>query len=91
MRSVIEDRPYLREQIKKLIEAASLRDKAMILLMASSGMRRGALPRLRLRDMDRIDKYGLLKFAVYKNELESYITYCTPECAKYIDEYLTLN
>jgi hypothetical protein len=28
MRSVIEDRPYLREQIKKLIEAASLRDKA---------------------------------------------------------------
>jgi integrase len=60
----------------------------MILLMASSGMRRGALPRLRLRDMDRIDKYGLLKFAVYKNELESYITYCTPECAKYIDEYL---
>jgi integrase len=88
MRSVIEDRPYLREQIKKLIEAASLRDKAMILLMASSGMRRGALPRLRVRDMERIDKYGLLKFTVYKNELESYITYCTPECTKYIEEYL---
>jgi len=87
-RNIVEDRPYQREEIKKLIDLAPLRDKAIICLMASSGMRRGALPRLRLRDMNRIDKYGLLKFTVYKNESESYITYYTPECTKIIDEYL---
>lgn|SRR5215467_1447773 len=87
-RSIVEDRPYQREEIKKLIELAPLRDKAIICLLASSGMRRVALPRLRLRDIDRIDKYHLYKFTVYKNESESYITYCTPECTKIIDEYL---
>jgi integrase len=88
-RNVVEDRPYTREQIKKLIDSAgSIRDKAMILLMASSGMRFGAIPHLRLRDMERIDKYGLLKFNVYKKEQESYIAYCTPECTKLIDQYL---
>ncbi len=87
-RSIVEDRPYQREEIKKLIDLAPLRDRAIICLLASSGMRRGALPGLRLRDMNRIDKYNLLKFTVYKNESESYITYCTPECTKLIDEYL---
>jgi integrase len=60
----------------------------MIMLMAASGMRRGALPHLRLKDLTRIDKYGLLKFNVYKKEQESYITYCTPEATILIDQYL---
>ena len=87
-RSIIEDRPYTREQIKKLLDAAPLRDKAMIALMASSGMRRGALPHLRLRDIQKIERYGILKFNVYKKDQESYITYCTPECTQLIDQYL---
>jgi integrase len=87
-RAIVEDRPYQKQEIKKLIELAPLRDKAIICLLASSGMRRGALPRLRLKDIDRIDKYNLLKFTVYKNESESYIAYCTPECMKLIDEYM---
>ena len=87
-RAIVEDKPYTKEQIKKLVEAAPMRDKAMILLMASSGMRRGALSTIRLKDIDRIEKYHILKFRVYTNEQESYVTYCTPECTQYIDEYL---
>ena len=87
-RNVVEDQPYTRDQIKKLVGAAPLRDKAMILLMASSGIRRGAITFLRLKDMERIDKYNLLKFRIYKNEQESYTTYCTPECAEIIDQYM---
>ena len=41
--SVVEDKPYSREQIKILVDAAPLRDKCMILLMCSAGLRRGAL------------------------------------------------
>ncbi|HEY7227804.1 MAG TPA: tyrosine-type recombinase/integrase [Nitrososphaeraceae archaeon] len=87
-RSMVEDKPYTKEQIKKLVEAAPMRDKSMILLMASSGMRRGALATIRLKDIDRIDKYNILKFRVYTNEQESYVTYCTPECTQHIEEYM---
>ena len=87
-RPVVEDKAYTREQIKKLVEVAPLRDKAIILLMASSGMRRGAVPVIRLRDIERVEKYGILKFRVYTNEQENYITYCTPECSRLIDQYL---
>ena len=85
--SVIEDKPYSREQIKTLIDAAPLRDKCIILLMSSAGLRRGALSYLRIRDLQKIDKYQLYRINVYKKEQESYITFCTPECAKYIDQY----
>src|SRR6188472_1129845 len=56
--------------------------------MASAGLRRGAIPPLRLKDLQRIDKFSLYKITVYKKEQEQYITYCTPECARYVDQYL---
>ena len=86
--SIVEDQPYTREQIKTLVDAAPLRDKCIILVMCSAGLRRGALAYLRLRDITKIDKYQLYKINVYKKEQEQYITFCTPECTKYIDQYL---
>ena len=86
--SVIEDRPYNRDQIKTLVDAASLRDKCIILVMCSAGLRRGAVPHLRIRDLEKIDKYGLYRINVYKKEQEQYTTFCTPECASYIEQYL---
>lgn len=82
LRRVIEDVPYTRDQIKILVDNATLRDRCVILLMSSAGLRRGALPSLMLKDLTKIDKYGLYKIIVYKKEQEQYITYCTPECAR---------
>jgi integrase len=87
-RTVTEDRPYNTEEIGKLIANTSFRNKAMILLMASSGMRRGALCGLRIKDMQKIDSYNIFMFTVYHKETESYVTFCTPECRKYIEVYL---
>ena len=42
--NIIEDKPYTRQQIKRLVDTASLRDKCIILVMCSAGLRRGALP-----------------------------------------------
>ncbi|MGA7899170.1 MAG: site-specific integrase, partial [Nitrososphaeraceae archaeon] len=86
--NVIEDKPYSREQIKTLIDAAPLRDKCIILLMSSAGLRRGAIQYLRMRDLTKISKYQLYKVNVYKKEQESYTTFSTPECARFIDQYL---
>jgi site-specific recombinase XerD len=86
--SVTEDRPYTREEIKLLVDRADLRNKAIILLMASSGMRIGAIPILRIKDLEPIDKYSLYQITVYKKSKAKYITFCTPESRKVIDDYI---
>jgi integrase len=88
LRRVVEDVPYIRNQIKALLDRAGLRDRCMILMMASAGLRRGALTGLRLADLQKIEKYNLYRIIVYKREQEQYTTYCTPECTKLIDQYL---
>ena len=88
LRKTVEDLPYTRKQIKALLDQASLRDRCIILLMASAGLRRGAIPPLRLKDLQRMDKFSMYKITVYKKEQEQYVTYCTPECARYVDHYL---
>ena len=67
-------------EITKILEKADLRGKVAILLMASAGLRVGALPSLKIRSLERIDKYQLYKITVYENADEEYFTFCTPEC-----------
>jgi integrase len=85
---VVEDRAYTHEEIKKMVDVADLRDKALLLLMASSGMRLGAIPPLQIKDLTPIADLNLYQIEVYKKYKERYITYCTPECRKAIDDYL---
>src|ERR687898_1751023 len=82
------DRPYTSMEIQKMLEKADERERAVILLMVSTGMRVGALPSLKIRNLERMEKYSLYKITVYENEDEEYITFCTPECARAIDSYL---
>jgi integrase len=86
-RLVVEDKPYSKEQIRQLLDFAGLRMKCMILLMSSAGLRRGAIPTLKIKDLTKIEKYGLYQISVYHNEAENYTTFCTPECAKHLDQY----
>jgi integrase len=86
---VAEDRPYKREEIKKLFDAAhSLRDKAIILLLSSSGIRRGGIIKLQLKHLNKIDKHRIYAIDVYKKAKEQYYTFCTPEARKAIEVYL---
>lgn len=82
------DRPYTHLEIAKMLEKADQRGKVAILLMCSAGLRVGALPTLKIRNLERIDRYQLYKITVYENEDEEYFTYCTPECTSVIDSYL---
>lgn len=60
-----EDRPYTHSEIESLIQSTSPRNRAIILLMASSGLRVGAVPLLRIKDLGPIDKYSIYKISVY--------------------------
>jgi integrase len=83
-----KDRPYTRSEIIKMLEKADQRARVAILLMCSSGIRIGAIPPLKLRNLEKIEKYNIYKIIVYESEDEEYVTYCTPECRKAIDSYI---
>jgi hypothetical protein len=87
---VEEDRPYSREEIKTMFDAAQeIRVKIVISLLTSSGLRYGAIHILKLRDLEKIEKYNLYKITAYRNSKKyNYKTFCTPECASLIDSYL---
>ena len=85
-----KDKAYTHEQIGKLLEIADERMRAVILLLGSTGMRIGAVPSLRLRNLERINigVNDLYKIVVYEGFRQEYFTFCSPECAKALDSYL---
>jgi integrase len=85
-RKVANDRPYSVSEISILLEKVDHRGRIIILLMASSGMREGAIHSLKLSDIERIQ--DIYKITVYKNDPAEYYAFCSPECAKAIDDYL---
>lgn len=87
---VAEDRPYTHSEVQRMISHTSIRNRAIILTLWSSGMRVGAIPPLRLNDLEPIEKYSISKITVYaKSKRSSYRTYCSPECKVAIDQYLS--
>ena len=84
-----EDRPYTHSEIQTLIQKTFPRNRAIILLMTSSGLRVGAVPLLRITDLEPIDNYSIYKINVYtKSKKSRYFTFCSAECRKEIDSYL---
>ena len=87
----VEDRPYSREEIKQIFNAAQdIRVKIIISLLCSAGLRHGVLPNLKLRDLKKIEKYNIYKITAYRKSRKfTYYTFCTPECTTLIDSYLS--
>lgn len=81
-----KDRGYYDTEIRKILEFADQRSKTAFLILASTGMRIGALSTIKISDLERID--DLYKITVYSGDNEEYLTFCTPECTKEIDSYL---
>lgn len=85
------DRAYTVEEIHHIINegCSDLRSKLMVNLMASTGMRVGALYDLRVGDLVKLDKYPLYLIWVYaRSKSDMYYTFATPECTELIDSYL---
>ena len=79
---------YIHEQIQELLKICDIRTRVIVLIFASTGIRIGALPELKYKHLAKIG--GLYQFSIYQNEEEEYITFCTPECATALDNYLVL-
>ena len=80
-----KDRAYTHEEIQKILNVSDLRMKVVIGLMASAGLRIGALTQLRLRNLEKVEQ--CYKVTVYEGTNEQYYSFTTPECASFIDAY----
>ena len=80
------DRGYTHEEIKKVLDFSEQRIKTAFLILASTGMRVGALRSLKVGDLEKIN--DIYKVIVYSGDKEEYFTFTTPECTKEIDTYL---
>lgn len=90
--SKYEYRAYNHDEINKLLSVCDHRGKAIVLLMASTGMRVGGIPDIRLKHLKRWNldhKNYVYQIRVYANSPKyRYNTFTTPEAAKAIDGYL---
>jgi site-specific recombinase XerD len=81
---------YSKEQLQRLMEVATERERIAFLLMLSAGLRIGTLPDLKVGDLTKMNGEGLYKIRVYSGTSSEYITFCSPECSTAIDSYLEL-
>ena len=84
----IKDRAYTVDEIKKIVDACDLKYKIIVTMMASTGCRIGAISNIKISDLIYIKKEKLHQIFFYTNTKEEYYSFCTPECSKYIMEYL---
>ena len=87
------DRDYKVEEIQKMISdgcAGRRREKAIILLLTSTGMRIGGIHTLKYIDLtSKLTPQGkVYQVEVYSASSQHYFCYCNVETAKAIDEYL---
>ena len=56
---VVEDRAYTHGELKRMIDIANLRDKAILLTMAGSGMRVDAIHPIKMKDLTPVEYNGI--------------------------------
>src|SRR5947209_7155085 len=85
----IENRGNTSEEISKMLEVGDERVRAIILFLASTGVRIRAIIELKIEDLVSIPDYDLYQVKVYSESKERYLTFTTPEAAKAIKVYLS--
>jgi hypothetical protein len=85
------DRIPTVNEIQEIVEAADLRGKALTLVLASSGVREGAIECFRVKDYTTIEQEEKLvagRLVVYNGDPERYTTFITSEACHVLDKYL---
>jgi integrase len=81
-------RAYTREEIAKLLSEADLRDRCLILLMSSTGIRVGAIRDLRIKHLKKLQENNIGILSIYPQSKNSrYQALLTPECMAALEEY----
>jgi len=80
--------PWTTKDIQKMLEVATdVRSRALIHLVASSGVRIGAIQYMKLKHLEDMQN-GCKSVLVYADDPEEYYTFLTPEASSVLDRYL---
>jgi len=96
LRSTYRDRAPTQEEIQELIEIAPVREKAMIAMLATSGIRIGTLVKLRYKhvredlESDKIPVHIHVPAELTKGKYGDYYTFINDEAASYLKTYLEI-
>lgn len=80
------DRAPTLEELRRALTHATLREKVVLLFMASSGVRVGAWKWLRVGDV--VKRESIASVRVYRGEPEEYTTFISPEASEALQAYL---
>ena len=81
------DKAYTTEDVKLLLDQTkTLKFKALIYLLSSSGVRAGAVHELQVKDLKDMTN-GCKALTVYPNTKDEYHTFISPECVQALDIY----
>ena len=81
-------RMWTTEDIRIMLSSVrDLRQKALIHFLAASGVRRGAIPELKLRHLQEMPD-GCRSVLVYEGSLEEYTTFIHPEAVFWLEKYI---
>ncbi len=87
-----QDRAISADEIRQLLKAADHRGKALVLLLASSGVRIGAIPYIKLKHLKESKDKGKViaaSLVVYpESKKDRYSTFITPECFEAVQDYI---
>jgi len=79
---------YSTDDIRKILDIVKLaKHRALIHVLASSGIRAGAITELRLMDLKEMP-HGCKAMTVYANTKDEYTTFLTPEASMILEKYL---
>jgi integrase len=90
VRKFADDRAPTIDEIRKIIEYPDRRIKAIVCIMASSGIRVGAWDYLKFKYIIPIERNGLVvaaKLIVYAGESDKYFTFLSPEAYQELEKW----
>ena len=83
-----KSRPYTTSEIKRMLHSVKdLRNKALMLFLSASGVRRGAVPVLKIGNLKQMPN-GCLAVTIYEGSDEEYLTFINKESNDALTLYL---
>jgi len=87
VKRISADRAPTIDEVRRALGNADTREKAVLVMLVSSGMRVGAFDWLRVGDVTFLPN-GMARLKVYRGEPEEYVTFASREATLALREYL---
>jgi integrase len=84
---VVQDRIYTKAELRTLLDASSIRSRATILLLISTGARAGAIPSLKIKHLSKLPD-GRYRVVLYAGAMgQEVISFLTLEASQALERY----